>query len=608
MEISINNTHEATGLAKVCDFTIETNGIMVKALTSRLYSNPIESIVRELASNALDACSHTPMEISIPNYMDPNFTIRDHGMGISPEDMAGIFVRFGSSTKRRDNSQIGGFGLGAKSPFAIVNSFTINSYYAGTNYHYVASIQEDGMPALHLVSTSPTDQTGLRIQVPASGNHYQWQRALTQIQFFNPRPIILNFPFTYPNIIHDEADFSVLASGDPFILVGPVAYPFRPVSEIVDALGGTLPPVALKFPIGDLEVTASREEIVYSPATISKIKAKFIQANRQYRSIIQSLIDACPDVHAAWRLLIPFSYQDKFKYRGHDLHTWGISAPTTHITTATLTKRITRTKRWRIPHLGPLRSITNDGTAYFVDVDDRIQQRIEADPDFKRDEKVHLFKGDTVFLDSIGYKYTRLSSIPFTSRAMPRPRGLRSINNDGKLRVTTEIFDHYIILNEAKEYELNTASESIGYSLYRFLCRAAGVDGFYVLPSNIRKIPPHLKPLDPTVNIDAMLQHITPQIEYSHYAYSMTQDYDNLATIFAAMDWITPPKPTLTYNATEASNHDFLSKFGFIDRSKLTDWKATIDSLLSQHPEYAVFKSISLNSAQASSLATLLKD
>jgi len=127
MLIDIQNTHESAGLTKVCDFRISTNGIMVKALTSRLYSNPIASIVRELASNALDACPTQPMEIHIPTQFDSNFWVRDHGPGLSRSQMIEVFTRFGESTKRSDNSQIGGFGLGAKSPFAIVNSYTIRS-------------------------------------------------------------------------------------------------------------------------------------------------------------------------------------------------------------------------------------------------------------------------------------------------------------------------------------------------------------------------------------------------------------------------------------------------------------------------------------------------
>ena len=167
MLIDIQNTHEGSGFNKVCDFKISTNGIMIKALTSRLYSNPVASIVRELASNALDACPHTPMQITIPNYLDPQFTIRDFGPGLSRTQMVEVFCHFGESSKRSDNSQIGGFGLGAKSPFALVHSFTITSYNNGTETTYIASIAGDGIPTLNEISSKPTTETGLKICIPS---------------------------------------------------------------------------------------------------------------------------------------------------------------------------------------------------------------------------------------------------------------------------------------------------------------------------------------------------------------------------------------------------------------------------------------------------------
>lgn len=88
-------------------------------LTSNLYSQPLESFLRETISNAWD--SHveagTTEEYIIlllekPSRYDTKYkiSIRDFGTGISPKRFDEIYKYIGSSTKRDTNEQIGGFG------------------------------------------------------------------------------------------------------------------------------------------------------------------------------------------------------------------------------------------------------------------------------------------------------------------------------------------------------------------------------------------------------------------------------------------------------------------------------------------------------------------
>ena len=106
MILNISETHEAQGLRKLCDFKIASNGIMIRALTERLYSNPIASVVRELACNALDACPSTPMAINLPSDFNPSFTIRDHGPGLSEDQMINVFTTFGADALDARRSEL----------------------------------------------------------------------------------------------------------------------------------------------------------------------------------------------------------------------------------------------------------------------------------------------------------------------------------------------------------------------------------------------------------------------------------------------------------------------------------------------------------------------
>lgn len=144
------------------------------------YKYPIESTVRELASNAVDAQREKEIAIQILkgeaneedffikkdgkefedskfkkeyydlqwldtdnnlvelNYIDGDgsgfcdkFTVTDYGVGIGDGRLEG-FIQLGYSTKRATREQIGGFGAGGKSPLSTLTPFfTVESAYNG---------------------------------------------------------------------------------------------------------------------------------------------------------------------------------------------------------------------------------------------------------------------------------------------------------------------------------------------------------------------------------------------------------------------------------------------------------------------------------------------
>ena len=112
-------------------FSIDTsNHFIFDLLRSKIYENPIKAICREVSCNARDANrsvgkGDVPIEITVPSYNNLSLIIKDCGPGISPYLIENIFIKYAASTKRDDNTQTGGFGLGAKTPFAYTDSFTI---------------------------------------------------------------------------------------------------------------------------------------------------------------------------------------------------------------------------------------------------------------------------------------------------------------------------------------------------------------------------------------------------------------------------------------------------------------------------------------------------
>ena len=112
-------------------------------LSSNLYSDPEQSFIREIVSNAWDShveagTTDTPVIISFKDTPgNKSVTIRDYGTGLSPERFQEVYCMIGSSTKRESNDFIGGFGIGKYSSLACSNTVYITSYYEGTAYYYV---------------------------------------------------------------------------------------------------------------------------------------------------------------------------------------------------------------------------------------------------------------------------------------------------------------------------------------------------------------------------------------------------------------------------------------------------------------------------------------
>lgn len=155
--------------SKSLNFGISDVRLVVDIL-SKLYAYPIRTLVQEYICNGRDAMREArtwgklPIEITVPNTLDPVFKVRDFGVGISPDRMENIFVNYGSSTKRNTNTQTGGFGIGAKSAFSYTDSFTVTSFYNGVRYLYVAHLGDNG--GVNLVTQNNTNQpNGVEISI-----------------------------------------------------------------------------------------------------------------------------------------------------------------------------------------------------------------------------------------------------------------------------------------------------------------------------------------------------------------------------------------------------------------------------------------------------------
>ena len=608
MLIDIANTHESSGLTKVCDFQIQTNGIMVKALTSRLYSNPISSVVRELASNALDANRSEPMEIHVPTLLDPSFRIRDKGPGLSRTSMVEVFTRFGESTKRNTNSQIGGFGLGAKSPFAIANSYTVVSSHAGTKTTYLASIGSDGMPALHEVSSQPTNDTGLEIIVPAKPSP-AWVEALSQIQFFEPRPIIQGCTFEFPNVIYDTPNYLVVSGGKPSVLVGPVAYPLN-----VSHFDYGVPPFAFKFPIGTLEVTASREEIVYSTATKNVITAALKSARAHYSAVVSDMIVKCKTAPEVWQVLEGSIFTQTFNFTTPSGRKYEIDKDCVMIDVQPLRKydrHGRRRKSWRSSHSTSVRLCVED-VVYLGDDMRKMQERIENtlmnQPNFKHNTDVYVVSDRTPF-DDLGIPVIPLSSIPTASpvRNAPRPISHRGINTKDKLQVSSQTCTHYLLVDNHPNLEKRVMWRGVNltFEIYEAMCHRIG--------GRISIVAPNFKgKLDGLTDAapvwDAAVAHFlatdSPAIVNYHWYTNAIDNWDKPLYAALAAHGLVPPVPPRTSISFSTQGADIIA-YHDLTKSAI-NYKQEYQKVISANPHLRLLDSRSWETSHTNALISLI--
>jgi len=286
------------------NFDIGDKRIILEILRGKMYSNPIQTICQEISSNARDAHREVgkdsiPIEIKLPNKLEPAFWIRDFGPGITPARMSDVFIKYGCSTKRENNLQIGGWGLGAKSPFAYSDTFTIISITPEgskmVRREYIAHIDESGLGQMSCVKEEvTTEPQGTTIMISPNEADYALfhEQVLRATAFWTVKPKILGVrDWKWPKMdiiysgdrweVHNASPVSgVLAS--PYAIIDGIPYPIKG-EHLFKSVKPNFPnfkTVAIRvlFGVGEIPITASREEIDYQERTIQALEKRLNDA------------------------------------------------------------------------------------------------------------------------------------------------------------------------------------------------------------------------------------------------------------------------------------------------------------------------------------------
>jgi len=268
-------------------------------LREGLYTDRILAVLREYASNAWDAHrmsgkADLPIKVVLPTDMNPTLIIRDFGMGMSEDTIFNVFTQYGDSTKRDSNVGVGMLGIGSKSGFAYSDTFTVISYHGGKKRTYVAVLDHTDIGTMsRLCEDDCGDEVGIEIQIPVKRQDL-WlfnEKAKSLFRYFDPKPNInMSLPTigrttTKSGFINDDGS---CYNSEWIAVMGCVPYRVNMsqiqadlekinIYQAVTKMSG-----GIFFDIGDVQISANREELKYTDATKNALVEKLAKVLQEY--------------------------------------------------------------------------------------------------------------------------------------------------------------------------------------------------------------------------------------------------------------------------------------------------------------------------------------
>lgn len=268
---------QVTGSVQRFQAGIAINAETFSILIDGIYNDKVLAAVREPLFNAVDShteakCKDKPIIIHSPTDLEPWYSVRDQGLGMSFDMVTQTFMMLGDSTKRASNELVGAKGIGSKAPFTVTDMFTVTSVKDGLKTIYSVH-KNEGIPEvvpLHEERTEEGNGVEIKFNVDPSETS-KYRMAIVKCLRYAKFPYEINDPFVSSEI-HDrtypiqyqytdpetgwslEMYSSVSSNADSVVVMGQQPYK----SEFLTS-NNTWPLMMVSIPIGDCDVNPGRE-------------------------------------------------------------------------------------------------------------------------------------------------------------------------------------------------------------------------------------------------------------------------------------------------------------------------------------------------------------
>lgn len=308
-------------------FGIGNMSVILYLLRSKIYSNPIRTIVQEISSNARDANREIgkpdkPIFIHLPTTMEPELWIQDEGPGICPDRMYGVFLKYGNSTKRNTNDQTGCFGLGAKSPFSYSGSFGVDTVSKEADgFHmrrvYIATVDKSQTGKVYRVHEEKTDAPcGTTIKVPIKKEDFseveKWvKNVLCRWTVLPKTNMSEDFFPKCPKTTISGSDWEIYVGTD-CLESGFFYYedeiPYQVEQDSIPNLPTKYTPFFYKvrlnvFGKGSVRVTGNREALDYQPDVVQYLKDTMERVYKDVNNLLTDMVANCEGLYEAMAII-----------------------------------------------------------------------------------------------------------------------------------------------------------------------------------------------------------------------------------------------------------------------------------------------------------------
>ena len=319
-------TLKTSGIQKSVSFGIKQSGIhhVLGILRDQLYSDKVLAVIREYSTNAVDAhieaeCADRSIEVTFPTMLKPVFKVRDFGDGLTEQEIQDVYAFYGESTKRNSNACTGMLGIGSKSAFSYGDNFVIDSFVKGKKITYNAFIDPSQVGQISKLSEEDTnEEDGIEISVPVREDDCQEfvDKGKNLFEWFSVRPIVKGCSqFEYKDgdtlFSGDHWEWRDVVSdygyrsrhGELTVVMGNIGYPVDSSDlnlsyddKISHLIAENL---VLRVPIGDVEISASREKLQFTDYTRKKLKMHLQTVREELSKTISKQFKGCKSLFDA---------------------------------------------------------------------------------------------------------------------------------------------------------------------------------------------------------------------------------------------------------------------------------------------------------------------
>ena len=294
------------GNFKTSEFKTGDTAFIVDMFADKVYSHKERAVIREMACNGHDShimagTDDVPFDVHLPTRLEPYFSLRDYGTGLTDEEVRDHYAGIGISTKRDNQDVIGCYGIGTLSPYSLADSFTVKSYKDGMCRTYSCYRNDQRVPVVSLLTECETDEpNGIEVNLSVEGRVYEfgveavyvfkfWEGTLPNI---NDKYVVEQCEDARKGYAFEGDGYGLKNTwGDVFAVMGNIAYAIPRELDEFNCQG------YLKFELGELSFDTGRENLAMDTKTKEALKAKFAAVKEALTADAIAQIEALP---TAW--------------------------------------------------------------------------------------------------------------------------------------------------------------------------------------------------------------------------------------------------------------------------------------------------------------------